>query len=555
MYFTVKKILFFCLFLTIFLNSYGRNQIDSLFKVLDQSLEDKDSFEQKKELRLNELKAFLRESGISDEQKFQLQNKLVLEYEAYQFDSMAYYINANILLAKELKNCDFLYQTELHLARILAASGRYQQASDALDELDKTCLPEDLKIEYFACKEKVYAELNVNSQVSKHVKDYSQLAKAYNDSILTKVDLSSEMYLQHLEKKLRNEKNMEECEKVNLKRLGMTKMGDRNYSIAAYERSLLYEAKGDLVNEKKYLLLSALSDCRASVKDIASLTKLAMILFEEGEVNKAYQYINYSFDDAEFFNSKLRLIEISNILPMINMVIQMESNLQKVRLWFYILIATLLSMFLAGMVFVIGRQKRKLTYARNELQISNSKLTVLNGDLQTSNLQLIDLNQELAGINQVKEQYIGNFLNICSNYIDKLNDYRKMVGKYVGAKKYSELYEMTRPGKMVDAELIEFYTNFDRIFLDIYPNFVSEMNKLLKEDEQIVLKQGEVLNTELRIFALIRLGITDSAKIAKLLRYSVNTIYNYRVKIKNKSQVARDEFENSVAKIGSYSNL
>jgi hypothetical protein len=278
-----------------------------------------------------------------------------------------------------------------------------------------------------------------------------------------------------------------------------------------------------------------------------------MILFQEGEVNKAYQYINYSFDDAEFFNSKLRLIEVSNILPVINMVIQIESNRQKVRLWFYIIIISLLSLFLAATVIVVGSQKTKLTYARNELQMSNSKLLGLNEDLKTSNLKLIDLNQELSEINNIKEQYIGNFLNICSNYIDKLNDYRKVVGKYVSTKKYSELYEITRPGKMVDTELKEFYANFDRTFLHIYPDFVGEVNKLLKEDEQIVLKQGEVLNTELRIFALIRLGITDSAKIAKLLRYSVNTIYNYRVKIKNKAIVARDEFEGLVAKIGSYS--
>ena len=179
-----------------------------------------------------------------------------------------------------------------------------------------------------------------------------------------------------------------------------------------------------------------------------------------------------------------------------------------------------------------------------------NQLKELNENLNTSNEKLNSLNIELAESNHVKEQYIGNFIGICSNYIDKLDNYRRVVNKQIASHKVAELFEYTKSKSLIDDELKEFYENFDNTFLSIYPNFVEELNALLIEEEHIPLKKGELLNTELRIFALIRLGISDSSKIAGLLRYSVNTIYNYRVKIKNKSIVPREDFENLVMKIG-----
>ncbi|MBA4317420.1 MAG: transcriptional regulator, partial [Flavobacterium sp.] len=198
------------------------------------------------------------------------------------------------------------------------------------------------------------------------------------------------------------------------------------------------------------------------------------------------------------------------------------------------------------------RQLKNLSHARKELQDVNNQLETLNKNLVNANQELIGLYGELSESNHIKEYYIGNFLSICSNYIDKLDIHRKMVKKMIVGKQISELFEKTKSSQLIDDELELFYKNFDSTFLHIYPDFVAQINNLLLPDERIILKKGELLNTELRIFALIRLGISDSATIAKLLRYSVNTIYNYRVKIKNKAAVPRDDFEKLILKIGAF---
>jgi len=277
-----------------------------------------------------------------------------------------------------------------------------------------------------------------------------------------------------------------------------------------------------------------------------------MRLFEEKKIDKAYDYIQFSLDDAVFFNAPLRFVEISRILPVINESYQFKSEHQKNLLRNYLFLISFLTIFLIFSLVFIFKQMKRLSFARTELENANSQLSVLNNNLSSMNSRLNGLNQDLIESDHVKELYIGHFLSRCSDYIDKLDNYQKMVNKYIAARKINELYENTKSSHLIEKELEEFYASFDTTFLTIYPDFVSQLNSLLNEEDRIVLKKGELLNTELRIFALIRLGVTDSSKIASLLRYSVNTIYNYRVKIKNKSSVPRDDFENMVMKIGTF---
>ena len=187
--------------------------------------------------------------------------------------------------------------------------------------------------------------------------------------------------------------------------------------------------------------------------------------------------------------------------------------------------------------------------ARNSLQEANVRLNCLNEGLKQMNICLQTTNLDLSESNQIKEEYIARFVKLCSTYIDKLDAYRRMVNKKITAGEIKELQKITRSQEALDKELGELYANFDSAFLHIFPDFVSKFNILLAEDEQIILKRDELLNTELRIFALIRLGIVDSSQIAEFLRYSVNTIYNYRSKVKNKARGSRDDFEEEVKRI------
>jgi len=549
----VKRIFVLLFGLTLSISLLAGNEIDSLLNVLEQTMLERQTFDTEKELRLKNIKGLLNKPNTVQEQLFYLNNQIIREYEAYNFDSTMHYIEQNLALCEILQNKNLLNQTRLNLANLLASSGRYKESVDILNSIEKNELLKESWVEYYMHYRNIYAELRYYSTLKDNTLKYKKLYKSYTDTLQLLLKNDSESYLAISEAILRDEGHLMEAKKLNNKRLELVELNTRSYSIVTYERSLLYEVEHNTELQKKYLILSAISDIKSSIKDNASLTQLALLLYKEKNIDKAYAYINFAFEDALFFNSRLRFILLSNILPLITEAYQIKNEKQKANLRILLVVISILSLVLLSAVFYIYRQMKNLSLTRAELQKVNKDLQNLNNNLISANTQLNGINQELFESNHVKEQYIANFLGICSNYIDKLDSYRKMVNKQIVAKKVKELFEKTRSTQLIDDEINEYYKNFDNTFLSIYPDFVKELNSLLQKKEQIKLKNGELLNTELRIFALIRLGISDSSKIAKLLRYSVNTIYNYRVKIKNKAAVERDDFEDHIKKIGAFS--
>lgn len=284
---------------------------------------------------------------------------------------------------------------------------------------------------------------------------------------------------------------------------------------------------------------------------------LASLLFETGDVEKAYFCIKSSMEDAMFCNARLRTHEVSQIFPIIDTAYQENINKKKAELQIFLFSVTLLSLFLLLAIIYVYLQMRKVARIRGKLIETNSRLLDLNDNLQSTiaklnkaNSELNVVNDELSEANKIKEAYIGHFLDLCSTYINKLEKFQNTLNKKASDKKLDELYKMLKSKEMIERELKELYENFDKIFLHLYPNFIEEFNALLLPEEHFTLKTNELLNAELRIFALIRLGITDSSKIASFLHYSANTIYSYRTRVRNKAAVPRDEFEDLVMKIG-----
>ena len=277
---------------------------------------------------------------------------------------------------------------------------------------------------------------------------------------------------------------------------------------------------------------------------------LAFLLYEEGDIDRAYKYIKRSLEDALFCNARLRTYEISQMLPIIDQAYQHQSQARQRQLVISLISISLLSVFLLIAVLSVYRQMRKLSVARKDLSQANKLLNDLNKELSETNKLLKHSNETLSEANLIKEEYIGRYMDQCSAYIDKLDDYRRLLNKTATAGKIDDLIQTIKSKQFIEDELKEFYTNFDSTFLQLFPTFVEEFSALLVDNEEIQLKSGELLNTELRIFALIRLGISDSVKISHFLRYSLSTIYNYRTKLRNKSAVPRDEFESYVMKIG-----
>lgn len=531
--------------------SSAQTELDSILNVLDSEIENRDKYDTKREIRINMLKEFSSSIEMNYDEEFKINQQLIEEYRTYKFDSALSYLKKNYLLAQQLNNNERITKTLLDKAKLLASSGGYIDALDILDHIDSVDLDSALEVEYYMAYRKVWEDVSFYTPIPENYVIYNDLQNKYTDSLLMHINPDSKLYFDILEKEYRDNRDLEKCLQLNTNRLINVKIGSPEYSLIAFQRSLIFELDDNQELRKRFLALSAISDIRASIKDNASLTKLATLLFEDDDIERSYHYIKFSFQDAEFYNSRLRFIEISNIFPIITAAYQARIDAQNSELRNLITLITILLVIVLVSIIAIFSQVNKLKKARNELKSVNQSLHLLNNDLKLANDQLESLNHSLYEANHVKSKYIAHFLTICSDYIDKLDIYRRRVKKMVVTRKFQELLDGASSQEFLTKEVDEFYKTFDQTFLDLYPKFIEQLNNLLQNDAKIEPKSGE-LNTELRIFALVRLGIVDSSQIARLLRYSVNTIYNYRVKVKNKAAGSRDEFEEKVMNIDAF---
>ncbi|WP_262732672.1 DUF6377 domain-containing protein [Gaetbulibacter sp. NE] len=527
----MNRVLFVLLFICNLL--FSNNERDSLFSKLDAELQKKSFYDSQKEKRI---KLLIKESAEADNLlgQYQIFDQIFEEYKFYHFDEALKYIEKNIQIGEKLDDELFFNQAKLKLGLLLVNSGRYKESIDALNEIKRDSLPETILNDYYIAYKEGYSGLSYYTKVTSNKSNYTQLYLAYQDSLYSRLKADSEEALRLKEKEYRDNRNLKMAIKVNDQRLSEADEGSRLYSLITFERSLLYELENNIAEQRKYLILSAISDIKASVKDNASLGTLAKILFIEGDLDRAHLYINFSYSDAEFYNSQLRFVNIANTMPLISKAYEEKTEKQKKKLEYSLIFISVLAAFLIIAIYVVYNQVKKVSIAKNELKVSNENLN--------------KLNIELSELDQVKEHYIGSFLNLYSEYITKLDVYRKLVSKYVKANQMNALLDLSKSKQMIDEELEIFNKNFDSSFLHMHPDFVESVNSLLKEGDQIQLSKNDQLNTELRILALIKLGITSSSKIAKILRYSVNTIYNYRAAIKS---MAKDKtsFEDLIKKI------
>ncbi|HJD77077.1 MAG TPA: DUF6377 domain-containing protein [Bacteroides reticulotermitis] len=522
--------------------------LDSLLNVLDQTIQKHETYVVQRESRIRHLNELARGVVFNSVEHYNLNNQLFKEYKSFVCDSAILYLNENIQIAEALKDRERQVESKLLLSLLLSASGMYTESIDVLDMVKRSEVSSQLLPEYYSCFGHVYGELGFYTQDKTLAKKYWNIAETYKDSLYAILPPQSEEFLLMREDRLREQHLYAEALKINDLRLSQVESGTPQYALVTYHRSLIYKYSNDSINEKKNLCLSAISDIRSAIKDHASLWMLAQLLYEDGHIEQAYRYMRFSWNATKFYNARLRSWQSADALSLIDKTYQAMIEKQNARLEQNLLLITALLLLLVVALGYIYRQMKKLRLARNHLQVANGQLKELNEELRQMNDCLTFTNAELSESDQIKEEYIARFIKLCSTYINRLDTYRRMVNKKISAGQIADLLRITRSQDALDEELEELYANFDTAFLHLFPDFVRKFNSLLQDDEHISLKKDELLNTELRIFALIRLGIEDSSQIAEFLRYSVNTIYNYRAKVKNKAY-SRDNFEEKVKKI------
>jgi len=523
--------------------SFG-SENDSLEMKLDDAIKQKESYIKKKSQRISSLKEKLNYTDIRNQ--VLINEKLYLEYKKYKIDSAIFYVNKNISISNNLKDRDLGLKSLIQLANLNSSSGKYLEAQKILQNINVKTLPKNLLAiyyEYYSQFYEHYATNNPNLSYIEHI-------EIYRDSLLTVLNPESIKYRINLAQKNIYRRNLSDAKRDLLKLVADSKVNDPNYAMYTYLLGDIYKLENNLKEEKRYYTLAAISDIENVIKDNAAIQNLSIIHYESGDIDHAYLYAKSAVEDAVFCNVKFRTLNISEIYSIINTAYLEKEEKSKKQLLTYLLMISVLVVFLAITISYLYYQMKKIQKIRKELASNAQELKILNEKIQQTNLSLKENNIQLTESNTIKEEYITQFFDICSAYIRKMEDYRIHLLKKSQNKHYEELDKILKSNTFINTELEDLYHTFDIIFINLYPDFVSEFNKLLQEGEKIELKNGEVLNTELRIFALIRLGITDSVKIAAFLRYSLSTIYNYRTKVRNKSAVNREDFESMVSKIG-----
>ena len=525
-------------------------QLPRMLQRLDEKIEQRDNYRAMHEERIDHLKQILHRTPITPEQRYDVHTMLIEAYEAYQFDSTLYYLDRNLELARLTDSRYRTDETLLRLAHLYSTSGYYLEASEILyRKIDTTRLDSDLMSRYYLTFSRFLSETHEYSGDMRTSEEARQKLAYYTRRMLETLPRDSDTHRRYLSEKLIDTGEIDRADAIVDSLLAKEPPTTRNYAIYAYTKSMIEGRRGHADEQIAWLVRSACADLQSATRDNASLCLLSEILFLSfDDIDGAFRYIRISMEDALFYHARLRPWQIASVLPIIEQSYQARQKRQ-----FRIIVGlsiALLGLFLLTAVIAVAetRQKRRLSLMRRELQQTNEQLNDYIRKLSEINEDQQILNDEILEANAVKEEYIGLFLGICSDYIDKLKDFQRTIRRKLATESSSAVQKELGSSKMVD----EFYNTFDNAFLHLYPNFVNEFNSLLRPDAHIEPKKGKLLNTELRIFALIRLGISDSSKIAGLLRYSVNTIYNYRAKVKNNAIGSREDFEEKIKKIGTF---
>lgn len=538
------------LFLAVLYPNYflGQDDMASLLQKLDQTVENYSVTTKKKEMHLLHLKEVLSYT-TSNEQRYAIYGQLYSEYATYQLDSALTYARKSGQVARFLNDSEKVNGAQLNVASILGTSGMYKESMDLLASIPVNQTP-NLKGYYYGTYRIVYGYLTEYAASAIEKQKYKALTQRYRDaSMLYFQPKSREFCIANTDVLFEN-KQYDQAIASLRSFYSTTSAQDPDQAVLAYLIAEGYRLKKDKEQQKKWLILSAISDLQLAKKENISLRKIAFILYEEGDIDRAYTYIKRSLEDALFCNAKLRTYEISKMLPIINQAYDHKNETNRTQLTIFLIAVSVLSIILLAALVLLFKQMRKVAAAQKALTLANEQLSNLNQDLKEINQRLNATNATLAEASLLKEIYIGRYMDQCSDYIGKLEEFSQKLKVMATAGKVNELLKLVKSNAAVEKELKEFYTQFDQTFLELFPTFKEEFSNLLSDQDAIHLKKGELLNTELRIFALIRLGIKDSAKIAVFLRYSVSTIYNYRSQLKNKARGPREEFENQVLLIG-----
>lgn len=529
-YISLAAVLSFC-FLAHSCQSVRESVYEDCLDRLDSTLELTDEYVRAKEQRISSIENMLHSRGVTPLQQYQIYHQLYEEYFAFQFDKANEALDNQVVLAEKLGERSLKDDAMLDKALLLTNAGFFLEASLAFETLDTLALDKDQMVRWYYARQKFLHDYQEYVSTSDFTVLDEDKIKYYQDRILSDTEPTSPINRQMRIFRMLNERDYEKAYEENRYFIGSLDPERHAYAVQTYWQGVICENLGLEEESVKWWVESAISDIKGAVKDNASLCSVAIKLGAPEDTERAFKYIRISLDDAVYYNAKLRKVQIASTMPWIQSAYAENKEIQNKERNSFLLFTLAAALMLAVVLLLTVSLYAKGRRSAREVRKQTEQLAEYNRSIIEAEDNLRKTNLDLIEANAAKEEYLGLFLSMCSGYLDKLK-------KHLTREQY-------------ESELKNFYKTFDTSFLSLYPSFVEDLNSLLKPEGRIVLKEGEQLNTELRIFALIKLGITQSSHIASLLRYSVNTIYNYRAHVKNAALEDRGNFEDMVKIIGS----
>lgn len=498
---------------------------DELLHRLDQYIARRDEFSSKKEKKLIRMKKKLNLTS-SKRERLSLYNQIYREYYTYRYDSAMVYAKRGLQLAEQLHDDYYINLNKINRAAVLSTGGFYSQAEDLLLSLKPEDISPKLMQYYYYTLTWVYNYWGAFCERSEFKEEMQDKKRLYLAKTLEYMGNKQSALYYYLSGEL--EYLLHHTDKKVLgwyqKALAASPVDSRVHASAAYCIARYYQDNEQMDIYEKYLVQAAISDQVCPLKENLALQELSTYLYNKDAkyAKRVSKYIYCSMEDAQFYNNRLRMVEISRILPLITETNHQREIRQNRIFTISLVVVSIMSLGFLAMMFFVFRINKRLAKSRREVR--------------SQNMLLEELNQKLLNTNKRRETYMRLFMDISAVYIKKLDDYRKLVSRKIKAKQTADLLTAINSYKLAEEEASSFYIRFDKAFMDLYPNFVDEFNQLLLPEKQIVLPAPNSLTKELRIYALMRLGITDGQELATLLFYSTQTIYNYKTSIRKRAK-------------------
>ena len=519
-----------------------------LYQTLDSLIEHYDQLTADKERRVAAIKEGVKGITLTAEQQYDLNQRLYDEYVAYKFDSAFYYIDKNVKALRKSGNHNRFAASAVRMAHILAVTGLFDRARRLLDEVAVDSINDQQKIAFYNQQSELNLYRSEMAQNTEYFNDYIQRAQYYRQLVIQIAPKDSYDYIFNRATYICEAGDTNKAIQMLEDYLLKLEEGTRAYSIVTSTLAFFYQTKEMHQQQERYLLLSAISDERCAIRENNSLRILSEILMNRGNNDDAYRYLLQAISEARFYGSRIRMMQVGRMAPQILQLYDAERTQTQQRTNLLLAIISFISLVLAGIIVYTLRLYHKKHAAGLQIIEMNKILAKHTEEIETVNTQMKEANR-------IKEEYIGRFLELSSMLLSNTEQRMKQLNRLARERKLEELYAELKTMEPVNTGIRTFHSHFDTAFLNIYPHFISEVNKLLTPENQFITDNdgatAKRLTTELRILALIRLDITDNQEIADILRSSITTIYTYRSKLKAKA-LNKETFEDDVRKIATY---